>query len=224
MQSGTKKSSHRQPEPDTALSCQTAEVSSEDSFYVNTTWVREWLLLETSPSNTGACLNCALFDLDNMSLDSFQMNANGSHQITSLSTSRGMPSQGTFSNNMTNNLSSFFNSFKIYAKALEVDLQMKRKYLKRYCETLSHFLNDQGITSGFIEFPGDLIEENGVQLVKFLEFFGEGLNLISIKKDNLFESHVEVNAEGKNAGFKFKSRQNSFNLIPELKSGVKKVA
>jgi hypothetical protein len=196
---------------------------SEDSFYVNTTWVREWLLLETSASNTGACLNCALFDLDNMSLDSSQINIDASQQMTSLSTSRGIPSQGAFSNNMASNLSSFFNSFKIYPKALEIDLQIKRKYLKKYCTTLSHFLNDQGITSGFIEFPNDIIEDNGYQLVKLLEFFGEGLNLPSVKKDNLFESNLDSVAETKNQNYKSKSKQNSFNMLPDLKSINKKV-
>jgi hypothetical protein len=189
---------------------------------VNTTWVREWLLLETSPSNTGACLNCVLFDLDNMSLDSSQINIDASQQMTSLSTSRGLQSQGAYSNKMSNNLSSFFNSFKIYPKALEVDLQIKRKYLKKYCTTLSHFLNDQGITSGFIEFPNDIIEDNGYQLVKFLEFFGEGLNLHSVKKDNLFDSNVESVSEIKNLNYKSKSKQNSFKIIPDMKSINKK--
>lgn len=157
-----------------------------------------------------------------MSLDSSQANLNASHQMTSLSTSRGLPSQGTFSNNMNSNMNSFFNSFKLYAKALEVDLLMKHKYLKRYCQTLSHFLNDQGITSGFIEFPGDIIEDNGLQLVKFLEFFGEGLNLSVIKKDNLFEG-ADSGSELKGSHFKFKSKQSSFHLIPDAKGGGKKV-
>ena len=223
IQSTTKKNSNRVPEHETGVSSYMADSQSEESFSVNTTWVREWLLLETSPSNTGACLNCALFDLDNMSLDSSQMNIDASQPITSMSTSRGMPSQGAFSSNMANNLSSFFNSFKIYPKALEVDLQIKRKYLKKYCTTLSHFLNDQGITSGFIEFPNDIIEDNGHQLVKLLEFFGEGLNIPSVKKDNLFEVPVDSIAETKPQNYKSKSKQNSFNMIPDLKPLNKKV-
>ena len=122
-------------------------------------------------------------------------------------TSRGGNSQGTFLNNMGNNLRSFFNSFKIYAKALEVDLQLKKKHLNKHCKTLSHFLNDQGVTSGLIEFPQDLIKENGYHLVKLLEFFGGGLNISIIKQDGLFNS----NSEGDSKYFKFKSKINQVN-------------
>jgi hypothetical protein len=216
-QGSTKKSSTRFQERETIMSSQTTEQSKEVTFYVETSWIREWLLLETSLSNTGANLNCALFDLENMSLDSSLQNFEISEAMTSMSTARGQTNRGAFSNNINSNLSSFFNSFKLYAKALEVDLQIKRKYLNRYCKTLSHFLNDHGITSGLIEFPKDIIEENGYQLVKLLEFFGGGINLNVIRQDNMFKQHVESMIDTKISTFKSKNKQNSINMIQDLK-------
>lgn len=204
------------------MSAETSESSKELNFQVETSWIREWLLLETSVSNTGVILNCALFDLENMSLDSSQQNLEMSEPITSTSTSRGQLNQGGFGNNMNSNLSSFFSSFKLYAKALEVDLQIKRKYLNKYCKTLSHFLNDQGITSGLIEFPNDIMEENGYQLVKLLEFFGGSLNLNIIQQDNLFDHLNDSIAETKMPAFRSKTKQNSNNVLYDSKGVLNK--
>ena len=205
------------------MSFQTTEVTKEESYHITTSWVREWLLLETSLSNTGAYLNCSLFDLGNVSLNLNQANVDANGPMASMSTSRVPTTQGTFLNNMGNNLSSFFNSFKIYAKALEVDLQLKRKYLNKHCHTISHFLNDQGITSELIDFPNDIIEENGYQLVKLLEFFGGGLNLSIIKQDNLFDNFADSMMDNKTFKHKNKSKQNNMNIIPDSKIFNKKV-
>ena len=214
----TKKTSNRGQDFETNFSSQTSEKPKEESYYIITSWLREWLLLETSSSNSGACLNYSLFDLENVSLEGSNDNDNSNGLFTSTSTSHRGNSQRTFLNNMGNNLSSFFNSFNIYPKTLEVDMQLKKKHLDKHCKTLSNFLNDQGITSGTIDFPQEIIEENGYQLVKLLEFFGGGLNISVVKQDGLFNANQDSMNEQKSSGYKSKSKQNSINMLPDLKS------
>ena len=114
-------------------------------------------------------------------------------------------------------MSTFFHSFLLDPKAIEIDLQMKSKYLNTHCLTLSRFLNDQGVSGGVISFPDDLIKENGALLIKLLEFFGPPINMNVLKQDSLLESSVPPNDTSKTnqmtSHSKDKSRINHSNKI-----------
>ena len=199
------------------------QTTTKEVLSVNTSWIREWMMLEVSQSNTGACLNSALFSLENISLDSSTTALSMGDQATPMPSFKNNLSGGS----MNNNISSFFLSFTLDLKALEVDMLIKLKSLESYCKCIAQLLNDQGVTSGIIDFPMDVIEDNGFQLVKLLEIFGSQINLSFIKLDSLIDKSLMAEFNYKTPrtkGGKLKEPENCSFMDSKLNEVSKKLS